>query len=879
MWDAKHLWFIAFAGNHMIAPDSIMIHPLEGQMFRQPNRGQARVIAIFSYRYDAHLVPALIENIRPFVHGYAAYDDRGGQTALTNEPNRRVVLNTAALGMGADWVLAVDPDERLEKALADQIDGLTQDRQARVLWTFMVREMYTPTAWRADGIWGSKSHMRLYPAHATRLPPTQALHGQWVGFSKDYTERKTGLNLYHLRHIEPMRGQHRRDTYAAADPDRLHHPFGYDYLADTRGCRLETIPADRGFHPAYVEDGGLWAPPQIAQIGPTSSDPLAKRLAYMAVSLRRGGVDACSYVAGDFGDQNPQDDDMRILSAGYALWAGRAVDALAQIAPFLRADSPPLLARMIAARAHVAMGQTAAAQTAIAALRQVAGGDPWVDHTCQSILQDGPAFADPLARWRRWTGPSARILEGAQVGTGRMAVIIIGFRAQSGLARAVASIRDHTPDAEIVVVNSGGGDVRRALAPHLPFIRLIEVMTPLFVGAARNIGVDASRAAYVAFLAGDCVAAPGWIAARLARHDAGALSVSTPVQSVNPRSVASAIAHALYFRLRDPKANPDLVVHFGRSYARTLLDGIGAFAPGLRVGEDDEFNRRVDAISQPVWTSDALTLHENPSSTFRLLIDTYRRARRAAVHLRALSGARVRGPQDWVAVRIADREKPSNDLIRQNAGLGRIKMAWAALVLWLSFRIMTHAFRREDRRLKQAERLAGRARADCAKAPEQARKLILRAIALAPQSWQHPALLAQILDAQGDTAGAQVAYQAARALAPAAARPVAQSCQRLIAAGRVSDALECAEQAVTLAPSQPQLLIQAALAADAADRSDLALAFAQLALMTAPSLDDAHDLLADLHEKAGAASIVAIRRQMAEAARIETALRKAARPK
>lgn len=35
-----------------------------------------RTIAVFSYRYDAHLVPDLIANLDPIVDGWIALDDR-----------------------------------------------------------------------------------------------------------------------------------------------------------------------------------------------------------------------------------------------------------------------------------------------------------------------------------------------------------------------------------------------------------------------------------------------------------------------------------------------------------------------------------------------------------------------------------------------------------------------------------------------------------------------------------------------------------------------------------------------------------------------------------------------------------------------------------
>ncbi|MBW6507881.1 MAG: glycosyltransferase [Rhodobacteraceae bacterium] len=82
-----------------------------------------------------------------------------------------------------------------------------------------------------------------------------------------------------------------------------------------------------------------------------------------------------------------------------------------------------------------------------------------------------------------------------------MAVVVIGFRAPAEMAAAVASLRAQDVAAEIVVVNSGGGAPEVVLAAHLDHIRLIAVEAPLMVGAARNIGIDATRAPLIGFRA------------------------------------------------------------------------------------------------------------------------------------------------------------------------------------------------------------------------------------------------------------------------------------------------------------------------------------------------------------------------------------------
>jgi hypothetical protein len=69
------------------------------------------VLAVFSFRYDAHLVPAMLSNVEPMVDGWVCYDDRNGEGLFSNEGRRRSLLLHAARELGAAWALAIDPDE------------------------------------------------------------------------------------------------------------------------------------------------------------------------------------------------------------------------------------------------------------------------------------------------------------------------------------------------------------------------------------------------------------------------------------------------------------------------------------------------------------------------------------------------------------------------------------------------------------------------------------------------------------------------------------------------------------------------------------------------------------------------------------------------
>jgi hypothetical protein len=223
-------------------------------------RRTPHVLAIFSYRYDAHLVPALIANVEPLVDGWVAYDDREARELFSNEGARRTALLTAAKDAGARWALAVDPDERFEAALAEAMPRLTAVADARA-YTFALREMYGPDRYRVDGVWGRKRQARLLPIGHGVTPAEGELHVSWSAFTPGARLTDTPFNLYHLKMITAERRRARAALYRHLDPERRMQPIGYDYLADDRGARLEQIPPGRDYHPPHEDDAGLWMPP------------------------------------------------------------------------------------------------------------------------------------------------------------------------------------------------------------------------------------------------------------------------------------------------------------------------------------------------------------------------------------------------------------------------------------------------------------------------------------------------------------------------------------------------------------------------------------------------------------------------------------------
>jgi hypothetical protein len=451
--------------------------PIKRSPVNKSPRGQGKVIAVFSYRYDAHLVPGLLANIEPAVQGWVAFDDRPSSSALTDEPARRNTLIDAARADGADWILAVDPDERFEKGFWDRIGDMTRLDRAPALWTFQFCEMFAQDAWRVDGLWGAKRKMVLFPASVAKPSPA-ALHGGWVADASGIPTRSSQLRLYHLRMATLERRNHRRDTYASADPERQFQAIGYDYLADETGQVLRAIEPDRSFHPPFVEDGGLWAPPE-QELVPGPPDPPASRIRFIDFARRRAGaagtLSLATKLARRRGDparpQRPAtevarsstsrvpDVDFLGLAGQLALEAQnpRATDRL--LSPALDAPSadPRLTAflRLLRAQARIRLSDRKAVAADLDLLRRSLPNTPLIERLAEQAR--GTRRLDgPKAAWRRWAGAGTVMYEGEHVVTSaQMAVIIIGFCAPPELSDAVASVLTQDVPTEIVVVNTG----------------------------------------------------------------------------------------------------------------------------------------------------------------------------------------------------------------------------------------------------------------------------------------------------------------------------------------------------------------------------------------------------------------------------------------
>lgn len=203
-------------------------------------RERMKLIAVTFFRYEpSFLVADWMENVEWIredgLGETIAIDTSDHDAPWIPKAERRRAMTNLARGSGADFLLELDADERLEDNARKVIPELLADpKEPYPHFRFPLREMWTPTEYRVDGWWGKKRRGRLRPV---RNGSGRGIHAP--------------LNIYHLTHIERESRQARRDTH------RVHNRWDnggrFDYLLNEKGLKLEAIPEGRGFSPPYTK--------------------------------------------------------------------------------------------------------------------------------------------------------------------------------------------------------------------------------------------------------------------------------------------------------------------------------------------------------------------------------------------------------------------------------------------------------------------------------------------------------------------------------------------------------------------------------------------------------------------------------------------------
>jgi len=260
-----------------------------------------------------------------------------------------------------------------------------------------------------------------------------------------------------------------------------------------------------------------------------------------------------------------------------------------------------------------------------------------------------------------------------------LCAVVMSYRNHDTVLAAVDSLRRQSEPLEIVVSHSGDGATPELLAEH--GVRCVASPERRLPGAARNAGIEATEAPFVSFLAADCLATPGWAAARMARHRAGAKAIANSLAPAEDDLCSRAtwiFEHSSRLPLVDPI--PDGL--HGVSYARELLDARGPFREDVLVGEDTQMNEAILASGVEIeWAPEIVTLHRYPTTAGQAVLDAWARGRR-----RALASSRSYGRPELVwetakslpqAVSRARKARPQVPMAELGIAVPLITACWA----------------------------------------------------------------------------------------------------------------------------------------------------------------------------------------------------------
>lgn len=180
-----------------------------------------------------------------------------------------------------------------------------------------------------------------------------------------------------------------------------------------------------------------------------------------------------------------------------------------------------------------------------------------------------------------------------------VSVIVPCYNSERTIRRCLtALVNQHTSiPFEIIVVDSSADQTPHIVESEFPTIRLIHLERRTFAGAARNVGVRATRATYCLMIDSDCIAQPDLIERMIARHrDGNYAAVGGALKNGTPRSLSGWTGYLLEFKEFMPSARMRLektVPTANVMYKRNVLEKYGGFDEAMRESEDVLFNSKI----------------------------------------------------------------------------------------------------------------------------------------------------------------------------------------------------------------------------------------------------------------------------------------------
>ncbi|MFY9611777.1 MAG: glycosyltransferase [Blastocatellia bacterium] len=229
-----------------------------------------------------------------------------------------------------------------------------------------------------------------------------------------------------------------------------------------------------------------------------------------------------------------------------------------------------------------------------------------------------------------------------------VSVIVPCYNSELTITRCLAAIiSQHTSVSfDVTVVDSSSDHTPRIVEREFPSVRLIHLETRTYAGAARNVGLRATRAPYCLMIDSDCVARPDLIERMIVQHRAEHYAaVGGSLANGTPRSLSGLVGYLAEFKdfmPNTPKRLVTTVPSANVAYRREMLERFELFDESVSMAEDILLNWKIYSAGERILFDPAIEVaHLNRTGWREVLSYQVRLGRSSAMarRLGALPGA------------------------------------------------------------------------------------------------------------------------------------------------------------------------------------------------------------------------------------------------
>lgn len=187
-----------------------------------------------------------------------------------------------------------------------------------------------------------------------------------------------------------------------------------------------------------------------------------------------------------------------------------------------------------------------------------------------------------------------------------MSVIVPCFNSEKTIRRCLNALMEQNTSIpyDVTVVDSSVDETPRIVEREFPAVRLIHLEKRTFAGAARNIGVRATRAPFCLMIDSDCIARNDLIETMIARHrQQDYAAVGGSLGNGTPKSLSGWTGYLLEFKEfipAAPRREVDTVPTANVTYRREALERHGYFDDDMWLAEDILFNWKMRGAGERI---------------------------------------------------------------------------------------------------------------------------------------------------------------------------------------------------------------------------------------------------------------------------------------